>query len=258
MDNDQVKNKVIEQFGKNAEKYVTSNSHAKGKDLPQLVEWLQPDKTSVALDIATGGGHVAKALAPHVSQVFATDLTKDMLANTKKYLDQFSENISYVIADAENLPFLDDTFDIVTCRIAPHHFPNPKKFIHEVARVLKPSGTFLMIDNVAPNKANLAVFMNTLEKLRDDSHAKCLTVDEWRTLFSECGLTEIKSELRKKTYKFPSWVERTANSQSQIDSVYQYISNGSKEIQQYFNVKVVGENVDSLQIDEWMVHCKKS
>ncbi|WP_096439297.1 class I SAM-dependent methyltransferase [Alteribacter populi] len=257
MENENVKNKVVAQFGKNAEKYVTSESHARGGDLPKLVEWLQPQSYWTALDIATGGGHVSKALSPHVSQVFATDLTKEMLANTAKHLNQSYHNISYVIADAEKLPFLDHTFDIVTCRIAPHHFPNPHHFINEAARVLKPNGLFLMIDNVVPEEKNLAEFMNRLEKLRDESHSQCLSIEEWRHLFSRAALLETKSEIRKKTYSFPAWVERTANNQSQIESVNQYIAEGSEEIQNYFNVSFLNKNIESLQIDEWMVLCKK-
>lgn len=257
MENENVKNKVIEQFGKNAEKYVTSESHAEGEDLPILVEWLQPQRDWIALDIATGGGHVAKALSPHIEQVFATDLTKEMLANTEKHLKQFCHNISYVIADAEKLPFLDNTFEIVTCRIAPHHFPNPRNFINEVARVLKPNGSFLMVDNVVPKESHLAEFMNTLEKLRDESHAKCLSIEEWRNLFSSSNLLEVNSRIRKKTYSFPAWVERTANDQSQIDRVNQYISNRSKETHTYFNVSFLNKKIQSLQIDEWMVLCKR-
>jgi ubiquinone/menaquinone biosynthesis C-methylase UbiE len=257
MDTKNVKNKVVKQFGKNAEKYIASESHAKGEDLPLVVEWLQPQSNQIALDIATGGGHVAKALSPYVAQVFATDLTKEMLSNTARHLNQSCHNISYVIADAENLPFLDNTFEIITCRIASHHFPYPQNFINEVARVLKPNGSFLMIDNVVPTEKHLAEFMNTLEKLRDESHAQCLSIEEWRKLISATDLLEIQSQARKKTYHFPAWVERTANNQAQIDSVNRYIANGSKECHTYFNVSFENKNSQSLQVDEWMVHCKK-
>jgi ubiquinone/menaquinone biosynthesis C-methylase UbiE len=257
LEKENIKKKVMNQFGKNAEKYVASESHAKGEDLRILVEWLEPQSNWTALDIATGGGHVAKALSPYVAQVFATDLTKEMLANTARHLNQSCHNISYVIADAEKLPFLDNTFDIVTCRIAPHHFPNPHYFINEVARVLKPNGSFLMIDNVAPEEKHLAEFMNTFEKLRDESHAQCLSIDEWRRLFSSANLLEVNAQVRKKTYSFPTWLERTASSQSQIDRVNQYISNGSKEIHTYFNATFLNKKVQSLQVDEWMVLRKK-
>ena len=141
------KQKVEEVFGKNADKYVTSNSHAKGDDLPLLVDWLKPEKTWKVLDIATGGGHVTKTLAPHVATVFSTDLTRAMLENTAKHLRHNFDNIEYVVADAEALPFLTETFDAAVCRIAPHHFPQPDRFISEVAKVLKTGGKFILIDN---------------------------------------------------------------------------------------------------------------
>lgn len=77
---DEVKHAVQEQFGKNAQQYVESKTHAQGDDLQLLVQWLAPQTSWKVLDIATGGGHVARTLAPHVAQVVATDLTRPMLA----------------------------------------------------------------------------------------------------------------------------------------------------------------------------------
>ncbi|OIJ15196.1 SAM-dependent methyltransferase [Anaerobacillus arseniciselenatis] len=256
MEKDIIKQKAIEQFTKNAEKYVLSKSHAKGEDLSLLADWLQPQSNWLVLDIATGGGHVAKTLSPHVKQVFATDITKEMLANTQRHLNEYN-NIFYIMADAENLPFLNDTFDVVTCRIAPHHFPNTSNFINEVTRVLKRNGLFLMIDNVTPKERNLAEFMNRFEKLRDESHARCLSTEEWRELFSTSNLLEVKSNTRKKTYPFSNWVERTANDQQQINKVIQFILNANQETKSYFNVKSFNKKIQSIQVDEWMVLCKK-
>ncbi|RXI96484.1 SAM-dependent methyltransferase [Anaerobacillus alkaliphilus] len=257
MEDKNIKNKVKSVFGKNAEEYVSSESHAKGDDLPLLIEWLQPKSTWVVLDVATGGGHVAKTLAPHVSTVFSTDLTEEMLANTAKHLKTQFQNIFYVIADAESLPFLEGTFDVVTCRIAPHHFPSPASFIKEVSRVLKPSGRFVLIDNVAPENPRFDVFMNTVEKLRDESHVRCQTTEEWRELFTQNNLEVIQELARKKTFKFPTWVARTTESQEQRDQVEQYILAANEEIKNYFSIIVENNCVQSHQIDEWMVLCEK-
>lgn len=248
---------VRKQFSKNAEKYVQSKSHSNSKSLNQIIEWLNPKKDWIALDIATGGGHVAKTLSPLVAQMFSTDITKEMLANTSSHLKEKYKNIWYVIADAERLPFLDDSFELVTCRIAAHHFPNPQQFIKEVERVLKPGGLFLLIDNVAPEDKALATFMNDLEKRRDKSHLKCLSINEWRTLFTDVGIIEVKSETRKKTYEFPDWVERTTVSQEEVNNVFDLVYNADKQKQQYFSITINGTVVQSLQIDEWMVLCKK-
>lgn len=257
MDDEKIKQKVKDVFGKNAEKYVTSESHAKGQDLPLLVEWLQPQPSWIVLDIATGGGHVAKALSPYVATVYASDLTEKMLENTASHLNKECKNIFYIIADAENLPFLEGTFDAVTCRIAPHHFPNPRHFIEEVERVLKPGGKFLLIDNVAPEEEKLDNFMNKVEKLRDESHVSCLTISEWRGLFSAAGMHEVQSQNRKKTFQFPTWVATTATSQQQMEAVEQYIIKASEEIKSYFSVMINDHHVQSHQIDEWMVLCRK-
>ncbi len=257
MEHEKMKEKVKQVFGQNAEEYVTSDIHAKGDDLPLMIEWLKPQSTWITLDVATGGGHVAKTLAPHVANVFSTDLTEEMLANTAKHLKKQFENIFYVIADAEQLPFLEATFDVVTCRIAPHHFPSPASFIKEVTRVLKPGGRFVLIDNVAPAEPHLDQFMNTVEKLRDESHVRCLTVDEWRGLFAQHGLTEQQSLNRKKTFQFPTWVQRTTSSQEQRDQVEQYMLSANKEIKDYFSVTSESNRIQSHQIDEWMVLCEK-
>ena len=258
MENEEIKQRAKSVFGQNAEKYVTSEIHAKGDDLSLTVQWLQPQSDWVVLDIATGGGHVAKTIAPHVSAVFATDLTEKMLANTARHLKKDYRSIWHVIADAEALPFLEDTFDLITCCITPHHFTIPKEFIIEVARVLKPGGKFLLIDNVAPEDESLDEFMNTVERLRDESHVRCLTINEWKNLFGSSGLQETRSLNRKKTFQFPSWVARTTTSQEQIDRVQQYMLAASGNTQKYFSVVINNNQIQSHEIDEWMVLCEKN
>lgn len=251
------KEKVKEVFGRNAEKYRTSELHAKGDDLPLLVEWLEPGGAWSVLDIATGGGHVSKVLAPHVKNVFSTDLTEQMLENTASHLDAFFGNIFYMIADAEALPFLSNRFDAVVCRIAPHHFPHPEKFIEEAARVLKPNGKFVLIDNVAPENPELAQFMNQTEKLRDDSHARCLSKSQWSELLRQHGLVQTKSLDRKKTFQYPSWVARTTESEEQRDRVKRHLLSADQETAGYFSLIIQGDAVQSFTIDEWMVMCTK-
>jgi ubiquinone/menaquinone biosynthesis C-methylase UbiE len=176
-----VKKDVKNVFSKNRKVYVSSSTHSNSSDLTLLTEWLHSNSDMIVLDIATGGGHTAKRLSPYVKRVVATDITKKMLENAADHLIGYS-NIDYIIADAEHLPFLNNTFDIVTCRIAAHHFPNPDQFICEVKRVLKEKGKFLLIDNIAPNNEIFDSFINRLEKIRDYSHVRSLKIDEWMVL----------------------------------------------------------------------------
>lgn len=258
MDPKQAKEKVQDQFSRNAEKYVSSSTHAKADDLSLLVEWLHPQADWHVLDIATGGGHVSKALSPRVEHIFATDLTKEMLAAARKHLEgEGCRNIWFMVADAENLPFLEGSFDAVTCRIAAHHFPDPERFVREAARVLKPGGKFLLIDNVVPEALHLDSFINTLEFLRDESHVRCCSQVQWTDWMKEAGLDVLNQRIRKKTFEFPTWVRRTARSEEQVKRVESHILRADKAVQEYCGLVMKDGGISSITIDEWMVVLRK-
>ena len=210
---------VQQQFGANAAAYLTSTVHAKGASLARLVALVKPQKTWVALDVATGAGHTAAAFAPHVARVVASDLTPEMLVQVAKLAaERAFTNMETALADAENLPFPDRTFDLVTCRIAPHHFPNIALFLAEAHRVLKPGGIFALVDNVSPDpettpgfsKADLrdaALGYNAFEKVRDPSHGRALATAEWLELIEETGLRLRHREHAPKAMDFASWVK---------------------------------------------------
>ena len=146
------KSLVQQQFGAHAAAYATSTVHAKGASLGRLVELVQPKPSWHALDVATGAGHTAAAFAPHVARVVASDLTPEMLQEAAKLAKAKGfANMETAPADAEALPFDDASFDLVTCRIAPHHFPDVPTFVAEVWRTLKGGGTFALVDNIAPD-----------------------------------------------------------------------------------------------------------
>ena len=124
---------VKQRFGATAEKYVRSTDHSQGESLDRLVALVDPRPEWRALDIATGGGHTALALAPRVREVVATDLTAEMLAAAERFIrGQGAANVTFREADAMALPFGDAEFDLVTCRIAPHHFPDAAQFVREI------------------------------------------------------------------------------------------------------------------------------
>jgi ubiquinone/menaquinone biosynthesis C-methylase UbiE len=252
-DNEQIKETVKEQFRKKAEKYVTSETHAKGDDLSLMLDWLNPQADWNVLDIATGGGHVSKQLSPYVRHIFSTDLTREMLATAQKHLAPYCNNVWFMVADAENLPFLDGTFDIVTCRIAAHHFPNPQNFICEAGRVLKPGGKLLLIDNIVPDDERVDEFVNKLEKYRDRSHVRCYRVNDWTDWAQDADLEIEQSRLRKKTFDFPTWVRRTTESENQVEQVCQHILQADKALQEYCGLLLNDGEISSINIDEWMV-----
>jgi ubiquinone/menaquinone biosynthesis C-methylase UbiE/catechol 2,3-dioxygenase-like lactoylglutathione lyase family enzyme len=206
---EEIKERVRAAFAAAAESYVTSERHRSGDDLAVLVEWAQPISIDRALDISTGGGHTALTIAPHVHSVAVTDLTPRMLATARTFLTaQGVTNATYVIVDAERLPFLDASFDLVTVRIAPHHYADAPRAAREMARVLTPGGRLLFIDNIAPEDPDLDRIMNNWEKRRDPSHVRAYTETEWRSMLAEAGLTVTRAETRRKAYLFAGWVER--------------------------------------------------
>jgi ubiquinone/menaquinone biosynthesis C-methylase UbiE len=205
-----IKGQVREQFGRTAQAYVESAYHARGPDLARLVELAAPQPTDLALDISAGGGHTALALAPHVAHVIASDLTPAMLAAARAFLaSRGVANVAYVVADAEHLPFLDASFDLVTVRMAPHHYADVRAATQEMARVLRPDGRLMLIDSVAPADAALDVFVNAIERRRDPSHVRSYTEREWLDLLRTAGLVVAHAEQRRTTIDFVDWTARS-------------------------------------------------
>lgn len=197
---------VRRQFGPNAANYATSAVHAKGASLGRIVELLQPEPTWRLLDIAAAAGHTGFAFAPHVAEVVITDLLEEMLAVARTRADELGvTNASFELADAEALPFEDSSFDAVTCRIAPHHFSDPERFVAEVARVLRPGGRFGLVDNMVNPEAS--AFVNQWEKKRDPSHVLALSVEAWAEMIVAAGMELVSVETMAKRMAFQAWVE---------------------------------------------------
>ena len=200
---------VQKQFRSHAAAYATSKVHAQGASLKPLVELVQPQANWPVLDVATAAGHTAFAFAPHVAHVTATDITPEMIPVAEKVAaEKGITNVTLETADAEALPYADASFDLVTCRIAPHHFPNINRFVSEAVRVLRPGGILAVVDNVVPNDPTASDYINAFEKLRDPSHGRALSVEEWLAAFTEAGLTLLHHEVAPKSMEFTPWAER--------------------------------------------------
>jgi SAM-dependent methyltransferase len=177
------------QFFRNAEQYARSAVFARSDSLDEMVRVTGPRPGWRVLDVATGGGHTALTYAPLVAQVTATDVAQPMLdAAARLAAERELRNIVFEYADAEALPYPPDSFDLVTCRIAPHHFNDPGQAVREMARVCRPGGLVAVIDGIAPPDRAAADAINAWEALRDPSHVALLTVNGWSALFCAAGL----------------------------------------------------------------------
>lgn len=205
-------------FGDHADAYRDSTVHRRGDDLDRLSGWCASAERG--LDVATGAGHTAAALAEAgVDRVIAADAAPAMVATATAT----APTVEGVVCDAERLPFARDGFDAVTCRIAAHHFPDPAAFVAEVARVLEPGGIFAFEDNVAPDDDALDTFINTVERRRDPTHVRSHTVDEWLVWLDRAGFTVEATDVITKTLDYDEWlgnVDASPERRRRVDAAF--------------------------------------
>lgn len=211
-------------FGARANDYRTSVPHASGPDLEMLLAWLDPKPAERALDVATGGGHVALALARTGADVDACDITPEMLTAAGALLAENDCTATFTVAEADALPFDDNTFDIVTCRIAAHHFPDAQDFFEEVVRVLKPGGRFGFQDQTLPPEPTSAVLTDVFERTRDASHSQSYNIDGWVMLLERAGLTVERTEIVDKWLDFSEWTSRQGCDAATVDELHQLMA----------------------------------
>jgi ubiquinone/menaquinone biosynthesis C-methylase UbiE len=246
---------VKQQFGENAAFYLTHAPHAQGESLERLVALTQPRPDWRMLDIATGGGHVAYTFAPHVGRVWATDITEEMLTQVRAEAGRRKlGNIRTAYAKAEALPFEDASFDLVTCRIAPHHFDSIPDFLREAARVLKPAGTFAMADNVVP-EGTVGDYVNAFERFRDPSHLRSWTIGEWQTAFADAGFALAHQELLFKRLVLKTWAGRhDATMQAFLGAMLIEMTPGVAE---FFDVRDAGSDKLNFRLAEALFVAKR-
>lgn len=241
------KDQVRSQFGATAAGYVSSPTHSTGSDLDRLVELTEPTYDDVALDVATGGGHTARSLAPHVKHVVASDLTPQMLQAAEEHMrSRDIENVFFELADAEDMPFDDDSFDIVTCRIAPHHFSDIQAFANEVARVLKSGGRFVLMDSLGPDDPELDAFINEFERRRDPTHVRSYRLQEWQAVLEKAGLVVDHHEIVIRSHDYPQWTARSGMTDDERAALDQFVLDQSAETRDFFGFEIVDGQILSF------------
>lgn len=200
---------VRRQFGTHANAYATSAVHAQGESLARLTALTQPQRDWIVLDVSTGAGHTALAFAPFVARVVATDLTPQMLDAARRLsTERKISNVEFTPADAHALPFDDDMFDLVTNRIALHHYPDARKAVREMARVCKRGGTVALVDNVTPPDEQTSAYINHFEELRDPSHHWAHPLGRLEAFFTDARLVVEFHECLKKEMELAPWAKR--------------------------------------------------
>jgi SAM-dependent methyltransferase len=174
-------------WSQRAEAYRESRTHREGPDLDLLVEWCEPGPGVKVLDVATGGGHVARRLREEGCTVVTADPAPGMHPD--------------VVTRAEDIPFEDGSFDVVTCRIAAHHFADVRKAVAEMARVTQ--RLVVLEDNIFVNER-----VEEAEKLRDPTHVRCYSEQEWKDLLTDAGLDVERMEHFERHPVVEDWLAR--------------------------------------------------
>jgi len=223
---------------------VTSAVRARGEGLARLVELTNPDASWLVLDVSTGAGHTALAFAPHVAHVVATDLTPQMLEAAQKLAQERQvTNVEFRPADAQRLPFDSNYFNLVTNRIALHHYPDMRAAIREMARVCQPGGLVALVDNVVPPEEHTATFINRFETLRDPSHHWAYPLAQLETAFADAQLSVAQCMTLAKTMEFEPWVRRMGASEATRAQLRTMLLDAPEGARAFLAPRLVDENL---------------
>ena len=197
-----------------AQAFRESPTHREGPDLDLLVEWCEPGDGVNVLDVATGGGHVARRLREEGCTVVTVDPAPGMQPD--------------VVARAEDLPFAEGSFDVVTCRIAAHHFEDVRRAVEEMARVAQ--SLVVIEDNVFVDEA-----VEEAERLRDPTHVRCYSEDEWKEMLTDTGLEVEQVERFDRHPEVDDWLARVETPADEAARVRElladHIENGRLNLQ---------------------------
>ena len=200
---------VRDSFRNVAANYARSTFHTSSIRLQEVVDLAQPKPDDLALDVATGTGNTAFALAPHVRRVIGLDLTREMLDEARRIAaERGIANADWVIGDAQDLPLPDETFDLYAVRAAPHHFMDVDTFLAEAYRVLKWDHDALFIDCAPPQPARAV--LHEVEMRRDPSHVLSLTLDEWVAKLERAGFEVERADARELDWNYEEWMGNQA------------------------------------------------
>ena len=232
---------VNSQFGAQAGAYLASAVHAQGPDLEALAALAAGRREARVLDLGCGGGHVSFAVAPHVGEVVAYDLSAEMLAVVAKAArERGFGNLSTQQGVAEKLPFAAASFDFVFSRYSAHHWRDLDLGLREAARVLKPGGAAAFVDTVAPGQPLLDTFLQTVELLRDPSHVRDYARAEWLAAIGRTGLRAGRASEHRVRLEMRSWLERMRTPPVQAEAIRALEAAMSASVAQHFAIEADG------------------
>jgi SAM-dependent methyltransferase len=239
---------IRDRFGAAAAAYATSEVHRGGPDLEAMLAAAPATGRERVLDVGCGAGHTTLAFAARAARVVALDLTPEMLAQASALAaERGFSNVRFEQGDATRLPFPDASFEVVTSRLAAHHFSDPAAMVSEVARVLVPGGVFLLADTVASEDPARDTFLNAFELLRDPSHVRNHRVSEWEAMFRAAGLAPETLGHFDIQLEFDPWVARIGTSPEAQTGLRAVFDAAPDEVRTHFHIHRAAEYAFRLE-----------
>ncbi len=228
-------------FGAQAGVYASSQVHVRDASLDviqRLASRSSPGDFRWAVDLGTGAGFTAFAMAVYSHRVVATDPIEPMLQQARRIGNQRGlDNVGLCQNTAEALPFADDSVDLVTCRVAAHHFRDFERALDEIHRVLRVEGVLLMADSIAPEDDSVAEWMNDIELRRDFSHVKNRRASEIEATLDVRRMNIVEREHPRIQLRFNAWVARSATPAPQVESLRRDFLNAPAAVREAFQIQ---------------------
>lgn len=200
---------VQKQFTKTRDAFADFAVRDSADIVAERVEFAKPDPASLTLDVACGPGTLALAFAPRVRFARGIDVTAPMLVRAREFQrERHIANACFDQGEAEQLPYPDGAFDLVSCQFAFHHMPKPEAALREMTRVARPGGRVLVVDTLGPESEEKWGLHNRIDVLRDPSHTASLRLTTLLRMFEAEGLTILRQSLKRRPRPFDQWMLR--------------------------------------------------
>jgi ubiquinone/menaquinone biosynthesis C-methylase UbiE len=234
------------QYARQAQRYAESSLHRHGESLEAIRRLARAATIDTVLDVGTGTGFTAFALASDAQRIIGADLTPQMLSQGRQLAREreLEVKLEWVVAAAESLPFPANTFSLTTCRYASHHFHDLPRALCEIARVTQAEGQVVLCDVVAPEAPGMEELMNEMEQVRDPTHVWEYPLSQWRErLLPAAGLEVQKVVPGKSPQVFSEWVQRAGTPRKAVQQLSEMFATASAEVSRTFQVRREGAEI---------------